>query len=156
MKGWVPYLCNDVTILCMDLSYGTNIPDHAQHFIDLRNRGTSSDVHNCPEPASFWSKEIPSVGEKWHPGCSGRPGLAIGSRGLLLATLRLRGSPTKRTGVTPRTAPSVTKALSTTTRPHSILIRGHGLMPESGRARPHPGLTSLNSKPASHIPLSYE
>lgn len=47
MEGRVPYLCNDVTILCMDLSYGTNIPDHAQYFIDLRKRGTSSETQTC-------------------------------------------------------------------------------------------------------------
>lgn len=40
----VPYLCNDVTILCVDLSYGTDIPDHAQHFIDLRKRRVSSEA----------------------------------------------------------------------------------------------------------------
>ena len=42
MKGWVPYLSNDVTILCVDLSYGTDIPDHAQHFIDLGIRQLES------------------------------------------------------------------------------------------------------------------
>jgi hypothetical protein len=47
MKGWVPYLSNDVTILCVDLSYGTDIPDHAQHFIDLRKKGTNSETQTC-------------------------------------------------------------------------------------------------------------
>lgn len=44
VKGRVPYLCNDVTILRMDLRYGTNIPDHTQNFIDLRKRRTSSET----------------------------------------------------------------------------------------------------------------
>lgn len=41
------YLCNDVAVLCVDLGDGTNVPDHAQDFIDLRRElgsetGTSS------------------------------------------------------------------------------------------------------------------
>lgn len=44
MKRRAPYLRDDVTILCMDLSYGANIPDHTQHFIDLRKRRASSET----------------------------------------------------------------------------------------------------------------
>lgn len=41
------YLCDDVAVLCVDLGDGSNVPDHAQYFIDLRRElgsetGTSS------------------------------------------------------------------------------------------------------------------
>lgn len=39
MERKAPYLCNDVTVLCVDLGNGTDIPDHAQYFIDLRKEG---------------------------------------------------------------------------------------------------------------------
>lgn len=42
MQKKAPYLCNDVAIFRMDLGYGTNIPDHAQYFVYLRERKVGS------------------------------------------------------------------------------------------------------------------
>lgn len=47
MERKAQYLRNDVAVLCVDLGDGTNVPDHAQYFIDLRRElgsetGTSS------------------------------------------------------------------------------------------------------------------
>lgn len=43
MRKRASYLCNDVAVFCVDLGDRTDIPDHAQYFIDLEEgRGSET------------------------------------------------------------------------------------------------------------------
>lgn len=67
MERKAQYLCNDVAVFRMDLGDGTNVPDHAQDFIYLRQRKAGSESGSLPMavlPApSAEGPLLPSTGE---------------------------------------------------------------------------------------------